>query len=491
MARYIIDKRYRLRGWYKLPAGLYDTVCRQAVFFDPHLYELLLGCNAGHDFDKDTLSEKEVKFLESLLKEKIIRNAGRWDVLLPEQRYKVYPARYRKTVHWSITGACNLKCRHCFMSAPHAKHGSPTTEQIMDVIDQFEECGIFNVDITGGEPLIRKDFETIVRRLQEKEIRINTIYTNGWLVNDRLLDILEQNGMHPAFQLSFDGIGQHDFLRGVPGAEEKTICALKLLKERNHHVSCSMCVHKGNSETIRDSVKLLAELGVKSLKCGSMMNMGEWQSPDIKKLHLSEEESLEIIERYIPLYFEDGAPLSIMLEGAFVFEKDNPDGWGIYYKRECSQEEENDTLACPVLKDSFYLGPDGMVAPCQGMCDTDFAQSFSDLHSQRLCDILKESEYVRLSYATVGDVRRRNDECRKCEYVDRCAGSCRHSALIEGNNYYGVDPQACYFFKNGWEERITAAAQKAYEAYMKRKPKDIPKGKGKKDTEDLVIPNCY
>ena len=125
-------------------------------------------------------------------------------------------------------------------------------------------------------------------------------------------------------------------------------------------------------------------------------------------------------------------------------------------------------LSCSVLKDAFYVGADGLVAPCQGICDTGFAKHFSNLNEQRLCDILKESEYVRLSYTTVGDVRRGNDECRKCEYIDRCTGSCRNSALMAEDNYYGVDPDACYFFRNGWEERIKAAAQPAYEAYLKR-----------------------
>ena len=62
-----------------------------------------------------------------LTDEEVIREAGRWDFLLEEQRYHAYPARYRRNVHWSITGTCNLRCRHCFMSAPHAKHGMPST----------------------------------------------------------------------------------------------------------------------------------------------------------------------------------------------------------------------------------------------------------------------------------------------------------------------------------------------------------------------------
>ena len=178
---------------------------RTSCFFDPKLYELILKCNADHDFDADALSDAECAFLEKLVKEKLIRPAGRWDILLPVQQYKSFPARYRKSVHWSITGACNLKCRHCFMSAPHAKHGTPKTQQLLSIIDQFEECGIFNVDITGGEPLIREDLELIVKTLKEKEIWINNIYTNGWLVNEKLLDMFEENGFHPSFQLSFDG----------------------------------------------------------------------------------------------------------------------------------------------------------------------------------------------------------------------------------------------------------------------------------------------
>ena len=131
------------------------------------MYQMLLHCDANHDFDENSLSDHQKKIFAKLIEEKTIRKAGRWDILLPEQRYRTYPARYRKSVHWSITGGCNLKCRHCFMSAPHAKHGSPSTGQLMDMIDQFEEYGIFNVDITGGEPLIRKDFEQIVRRLKK------------------------------------------------------------------------------------------------------------------------------------------------------------------------------------------------------------------------------------------------------------------------------------------------------------------------------------
>jgi len=33
------------------------------------------------------------------------------------QRYQVYPSRFLKDAHWSITGKCNFQCRHCLVSA--------------------------------------------------------------------------------------------------------------------------------------------------------------------------------------------------------------------------------------------------------------------------------------------------------------------------------------------------------------------------------------
>lgn len=464
--RYILDARYRLRGWHGAPAGIYDTKQHRATFVDQALYRLLLHCDAVHDIASDALTDRESSFLERLRAEGVIRPAGTWDFLLPAQQYRAYPARYRLNVHWSITGACNLRCRHCFMSAPHAKHGSPSREELMNVVEQFAECGVFTVTLTGGEPLIREDFLDIVDALLAHEIVVTAINTNGWLVDEELLDALEAKGVHPTFMVSFDGVGCHDFLRGVPGAEERTVAALHLLQERGYHVTASMCIHRGNAHVLGETVRTLASLGVSSLKCGSIMELGEWADPQLADLHLSREEELELFERYIPQFFADGAPLSIMMSGAFTYDKDS-NTWEIRYHRECTTDEEDRSLSCSVLGEAFYVGPDGMVAPCQGMCDTSLAGQLPNLSDRPLREILTESDYVRYSYATVGDVRRGNDECRICTYVDRCVPSCRSAALAAGDNYYGVDPNACLFFKGGWEERITTVARSAFEEYLR------------------------
>ena len=475
--RYILEDRYRLRGWYKLPTGVFDKYKKEAVFLSKDEYTVLLKCDGAHDFDMDSIDEKEKKILSIFKNEGTIRPAMFGDFLKDDQMYTVYPARYRRSVHWSITGACNLKCRHCFMSAPNAKHGVPSHEEIINTIDQLAECGIFQVGITGGEPLIREDFYDILDALCEREIGVNVIYTNGWLVDENLLDELDKRKMHPSFQLSYDGIGFHDWLRGVPGAEERTVRALKLLQERDYRVSVSMCIHKKNCHTIRDSINFLASLGVTSMKCSIMMELGEWTNPELNDIKLTKADEIDIFERYIPQYFEDNAPVSIMLDGVFMYSPGELE-WRIHYERRLSEEDAKHSSSCGVITKNLYIGADGIVSPCMGMADCAFAEHFPNLKDIPLKDILRDSEFVDLCYVTVGDVRDHNPECRKCRFVDICAGGCRNSVLMQGNDYLGIDKELCNFFENGWNERIRKAAEPAFQEYIKRnppKPVDRPK----------------
>ena len=484
--KYIIDERFRLRGWQKAPCGLFDTVRKAVRFMPKELYLLLMRCDGAHELDEQQFSEKEKQFFEDIKQAGVIRPAAFAEFLQPEQEYKSYPARYKEQAHWSITGACNLRCRHCFMSAPHAKHGAPTHEQIIRIADQLAECGVFQVGITGGEPLIREDFLSIIDALNEREIGVAVIYTNGWLLDEAFLDELERRGVRPNFQLSFDGVGWHDFLRGVPGAEERTLRALKLLQERHYGVSVSMCMHRKNASVLRETVNLMASLGVRSMKCGSMMELGEWVQPEVRGLQLSREEELEIFEKYIPQYFEDDAPLSIMLSGVFMYSPGDPK-WQIYYRRECSAEDEKIAPSCGVLIHNFYIGAEGMVCPCMGMADCGYAPNFQNLFDTPLKDILSGERFTRLCHATVGEVRDANPKCRSCQFVDRCAGGCRNSVLLACDDYYGIDENLCWFFGSGGEERITAAAEGAFEEYLKRNP---PKEQNSDAAEPGNAPEC-
>lgn len=467
--KYILDERYRLRGWLKAPAGLFDTKSRSVRFLRKPQFLLLIRCDGAHDLEAGELSAADREYLDKLLADGVVRPAGFAEFLKPEQEYRSYPARYKRLVQWSITGACNLKCRHCFMSAPHAKHGSPSLEQLRNVADQLAACGIFHVSLTGGEPLIRGDFFRLIDMLNEREITVDTVYTNGWLLDEHFLDELEKRRVHPSFQLSFDGVDMHDFLRGVPGAEERTVRAMKLLRERKYAVAAALTLHRKNKDTLRETVKFLASLGITGLKCGTAMELGEWAQPEVRDLQLSREEVLELYEAYIPQFFEDEAPISITLQSFFDFDF-RTKKWGIGYLRKCSVDRESTELSCSILRENFYIGADGMVCPCMGMADTGYAEHFPNLQETPLEKILGDSDFERLCHTTVREVRDSGPKCRECRFVDRCVGGCRNVALLYGDDFSGINPECCWFFEHDGEARVTAAAQEAYEAYLRRNP---------------------
>lgn len=110
----------------------------------------------------------------------------------PWQRYDVFPSRYLETVHWSITGKCNFNCRHCLVSAPDAQHPQLPLKDCLHIVHEIASCGVRRVDITGGEPLVRRDFEEIVKELSDYGISIGTLFTNASLLTEDTLQMLRR-----------------------------------------------------------------------------------------------------------------------------------------------------------------------------------------------------------------------------------------------------------------------------------------------------------
>ncbi len=226
--------------------------------------------------------------------------------------------RFVRTAHWSITGKCNYRCRHCYMSAPDAKLGEIDHDTMMDLARQIADCGILEVSLTGGEPLVRRDFMELVDALLSYRIRIAQIYTNGKLVDEKLLDQLEERGIRPEFNMSYDGTqGWHDWMRGVPGAGDAVLAAFDLCHERGFPTGAEMCLHQGNKHLLRESVSTLAAHHCESLKVNPVADTDTWERLGEDR-SLTLEETFEVYLDYIPCFYEDGAPLGLHLGGFFM-----------------------------------------------------------------------------------------------------------------------------------------------------------------------------
>jgi hypothetical protein len=130
------------------------------------------------------------------------------------------------------------------------------------------------VDITGGEPLVRTDFEEIVRELSNYDIEIGTLFTNASLLMEETLQMMLAHHQRPTVQISFDGLGHHDWLRGIDGAESQVDAALHLLRKYDFPTVAAMCIHKGNKDSIRATANYLAGLGVHALRLNAPQELG-------------------------------------------------------------------------------------------------------------------------------------------------------------------------------------------------------------------------
>ena len=94
-----------------------------------------------------------------------------------------------------ITARCNNNCRHCYINLPaadsHARENELSINQISDIADQAVAMGGLWCLISGGEPLLRKDFPDIYMMLKKKGLLVS-VFTNACLVTPKTVALFKQ-----------------------------------------------------------------------------------------------------------------------------------------------------------------------------------------------------------------------------------------------------------------------------------------------------------
>ena len=456
-AQYVrVNPAYDLRGWQGLTHALVNRKTGRATFAPTAVFQTLELCNGRITANSPLFVGERKAHLRELERGGFLSFSDEPTSLDPGQEYRYHDNRYLWQVHWSITGRCNYRCRHCYMSAPHAVLPQPSLEECLAIADQIAACGIPWISLTGGEPLIRPDFLQIVDRLLANGTRIATIMSNGALVTEELLQELEQRGCKPEFNMSYDGTqGWHDWLRGIPGADDAVQRAFRLCREHGFPTGAEFVLHRGNRDTLRESVQLLGELGVRSLKVARLRCVGEGSA--LRNYELTPGEEFETYLDYLPQYVEDGMPVPF-LTLAEVFEAKAG-----HLRITCARyPEDQDCGRKPICRSArmvMYLGPDGRILPCLAMADSGAAQErFPLVQDMPLAQALTSSSYADFGRQTVSDYLAHNPECAGCKYQNRCAGGCRANAVLDGSgdDILERDQRTCRFFRGGHYERAVA-----------------------------------
>lgn len=451
---YCLNPEYGFRGWNNLTYALvriknnYVVKCLSKEEYD------LLNLICGRKTDDAIFSEKSIstKVFLFVINETVIYSET-YKEPTNEQKYKLFECKYISEAVWAITGRCNYKCRHCSVSSPDYKRYDVSLDVCRKVIGEFSECGISNVTLIGGEPLIRKDFMEIVKLLNEYNIVLSQIFTNGSLIDDKLLNSLENYGIKPVFRMSFDGLGFHDMQRGVKNAERNLFQKIEYLSERNYEIVIDMCLNDRNISSLSDTVKALEKYkNIYMLNVTPTCDIGKWKSVNNKE-KLSEKKFYEYLLDFISEYSNYSHSMILNIYRIVIFA---PGKKAVLLPKNYNlMKYGSESLACPSFESTLNISPDGFVSPCYVISDSDYIRkNMPNIYKTSLSEILCESAYMNFSCITYNDVFKSNAECNECGYKNLCGGGCRANSVCETGKICDKDELSCAFFKNGYYDKF-------------------------------------
>jgi len=161
----------------------------------------------------------------------------------------------------SLTDLCNLRCFYCMPEEgidPMDKPRLMTLDEIVRIAGVYQQLGVDTVRLTGGEPLVRKNFGTLVEQLAAMKLELK-LTTNGILL-DKYLPTFERVGLRK-INLSLDTL---DKAKSVFITKrdyyDRIMENLRSSLEMGMNVKLNVVLIKGvNDNEINDFVRLTRE----------------------------------------------------------------------------------------------------------------------------------------------------------------------------------------------------------------------------------------
>ena len=329
------------------------------------------------------------------------------------------------TLQWHITERCNLKCKHCYQDKLVRK------ELKIDILSEILEQYVYflrvwnikgHINVTGGEPFIRKDFFELLEKFSNyRNLFSFSILTNGLFINKEVSKRLKSVGVK-AVQLSIEGMEKtNDLIRGK-GTFKKIIKAAQILIKSKIPVSFAFTCHKLNYKDFPEVVRLAQKIGVnyvgidRLLPLGKGLQMKRWvlDPLELKDFYQSVVRMSETLEKErTNTYISVHRPL-------FFLIKRNKEGF-----------------ICPAGRVAITIMCNGDVFPCRRM-----PIRVGNVLQKSLFEIWNTSSFLKKLRNPPS-----NEICIKCPYFKRCQGGARCQSYAYFKNPFAPDPQCWVAFK--------------------------------------------
>jgi MoaA/NifB/PqqE/SkfB family radical SAM enzyme len=254
-------------------------------------------------------------------------------------------------ISFEVTHSCNAKCKHCHLHGPvEEERASP--ERLGEIC---RELSPVVAQASGGEPLLRKDLEQIVRawRVPNRAPFI-VVTTNATLLSLDRYRSLKEAGVDE-FSISFDYPDErHDEFRGVPGLFRKIEKLIEDLGSQKDKFISLCCVIQS------DNFRLLPQIAELARKWGVRINFSAYNTLRTHdQSYMLSRDDLEEFKKIIPVLLEYQKKHKNIRTSGYVL-------WNMvkYF-------EQGYMPRCRTGERFFNVNPNGTLSPC-GLIITDY-----------------------------------------------------------------------------------------------------------------------
>jgi MoaA/NifB/PqqE/SkfB family radical SAM enzyme len=202
------------------------------------------------------------------------------------------------SLRFELTSHCNVICKHCYNnSGQNSIHDAMTPEKWISFAEYLvEHGGVFECDLSGGEPLLLGDSLFKMMDVFHDDGSCFMLLTNGYLLTDDIAKKLKKYRYH-WLQISIDSVTSeyHDSFRQKKGSWEKAVNAAKNVVKNNIPLKIAHCISPLNLDTIDEMCSFAFSLGASSIVLGEICLSG--RAADNQELLLSDDQRQNLYQK--------------------------------------------------------------------------------------------------------------------------------------------------------------------------------------------------
>ncbi len=338
------------------------------------------------------------------------------------------------------TMACNLRCRHCLVSAGKGLKNELSNDEFKQIIDESIKLGVKRFYITGGEPFIKEGIFDLISYITKTKKRELIVLTNATLFDDKKIAALKKlAGPKLLVQVSLEGPNAeiHDALRGA-GSFDKTIDGIRKLISIGITPVVSTAISKLNEKDIAKTSRFLSKLGI--------------QEHNVLWMHAKGRGANNLSDLYVPS--DDIARAMKKLKEEYKEKEvifDNVESLKVRVRTKRGRKND----LCNNCYEKICVNSDGHVYPC-GSLNGDKNFDAGSVRKKSLEEIWLHSKVMQKGREnSVQD----KAECRDCYLEYFCGGGCTSHSYYASEVDTGkgsitaVDPY-CSTYKAMFEDVI-------------------------------------